>query len=83
MRGAGTTMNSLSFRDDRRPDIRQMLAATFGMAAGLAIFFVLERSVTPRYVFATSIDARIPFIAWSWFVYVGFFPFVIVRTSKM
>lgn len=70
-------MNSLSFRDDRRPDIRQMLAATFGMVAGLAIFFLLERGVTPRHVFATAIDARIPFIAWSWFVYVGFFPFVI------
>ncbi|WP_233343783.1 phosphatase PAP2 family protein [Burkholderia cepacia] len=77
MRGTGATMNSLSFRDDRRPDIRQMLAATFGMVAGLAIFFLLERGVTPRHVFATAIDARIPFIAWSWFVYVGFFPFVI------
>ncbi|WP_217588228.1 phosphatase PAP2 family protein [Burkholderia sp. GbtcB21] len=74
-------MNTMLLRDDRRPDIRQMLAATFGMTAGLAIFFLLERSVTPRYVFATPIDARIPFIAWSWFVYVGFFPFVIALAA--
>jgi membrane-associated phospholipid phosphatase len=74
-------MNSLSFRDDRRPAIRQMLAATFGMAAGLAIFFLLERSVTPRHVFATAIDSRIPFVAWTWFVYVGFFPFVIALAA--
>ncbi|VBB11587.1 PAP2 superfamily [Burkholderia stabilis] len=81
MRGTGTEMSTLSFRDDRRPDIRQMLAATFGMAAGLVIFFLLERGVTPRYVFATEIDARIPFIAWSWFVYVGFFPLVIALAA--
>ncbi|HDR9505800.1 inositol phosphorylceramide synthase [Burkholderia cepacia] len=74
-------MNTMLLRDDRRPDIRQMLAATFGMTAGLAIFILLERSVTPRYVFATPIDARIPFIAWSWFVYVGFFPFVIALAA--
>lgn len=74
-------MNTSSLRDDRRPDIRQMLAATFGMAAGLAIFFLLERSVMPRYVFATALDARIPFIAWSWFVYVGFFPLVIALAA--
>lgn len=61
----------------RRPDIRQALAAMFGMVAGLAIFFLLERGVTPRYVLATSVDAWIPFVEWSWFVYVAFFPFVI------
>lgn len=81
MRSAGAAMNTLLLRDDRRPDIRQMLAATFGMAAGLAIFFLLERSVIPRYVLATALDARIPFIAWSWFVYVGFFPFVIALAA--
>ncbi|WGY69101.1 inositol phosphorylceramide synthase [Burkholderia cepacia] len=74
-------MNTLMLRDDRRPNVRQMLAATFGMAAGLAIFFVLERGVMPRYVLATAIDARIPFIAWSWFVYVAFFPFVIALAA--
>ncbi|WP_322086289.1 phosphatase PAP2 family protein [Burkholderia sp. BCC1999] len=74
-------MNTLMLRDDRRPNLRQMLAATFGMAAGLAIFFVLERGVMPRYVLATAIDARIPFIAWSWFVYVAFFPFVIALAA--
>lgn len=74
-------MNTLSFRDERRLDIRQMLAATFGMVAGLAIFLLLERGVTPRYVFATAIDARIPFIAWSWAIYVGFFPFVIALAA--
>ncbi|KEZ06431.1 phosphoesterase [Burkholderia sp. MSh2] len=75
-------MNRLSFRDDRRAAIRQMLAATFGMAAGLAIFFLLERGVTPRYVFATALDERIPFVAASWFVYVGFFPFVIALAGQ-
>lgn len=74
-------MNTGLLRDDRRPDVRQMLAATAGMAAGLAIFFLLERGVTPRYVLATALDARIPFIAWSWFVYVAFFPFVIVLAA--
>ncbi|MDR0245612.1 MAG: phosphatase PAP2 family protein [Burkholderia sp.] len=74
-------MNTLTLHDNRRPNVRQMLAATFGMAAGLAIFFVLERSVTPRYVLATAIDARIPFVAWSWFVYVAFFPFVIALSA--
>jgi len=74
-------MNTRMFRDDRRPDVRQMLAATFGMLAGLAIFFLLERGVTPRYVLATAIDARIPFIAWSWFVYVAFFPFVVALAA--
>ncbi|RQS34801.1 inositol phosphorylceramide synthase [Burkholderia sp. Bp8992] len=74
-------MKTLTLHDDRRLDVRQMLAAAFGMAAGLAIFFVLERGVTPRYVLATAIDARIPFLAWSWFVYVAFFPFVIVLAA--
>ncbi|WP_231944019.1 phosphatase PAP2 family protein [Burkholderia stabilis] len=32
-------------------------------------------------MFATALDARIPFIAWSWFVYVGFFPFVIALAA--
>ncbi|AXK64610.1 MULTISPECIES: phosphatase PAP2 family protein [Burkholderia] len=73
-------MNSLS-SIDRRPDLRQMLSAAFGMAAGLAVFILLERGVTPRYVFATALDERIPFIAWSWFVYVGFFPFVIALAA--
>ncbi|MBC8830936.1 inositol phosphorylceramide synthase, partial [Escherichia coli] len=41
-------MNTRLLRNDRRPDVRQMLAATFGMVAGLAIFFLLERGVTPR-----------------------------------
>ncbi|WP_287737642.1 phosphatase PAP2 family protein [Burkholderia sp.] len=81
MRGAGTAMNTRLLRNDRRPDVRQMLAATFGMVAGLAIFFLLERGVTPRYVLATALDARIPFIAWSWFVYVAFFPFVIALAA--
>ncbi|MCA3777375.1 MAG: inositol phosphorylceramide synthase [Burkholderia sp.] len=74
-------MNTRLLRNDRRPDVRQMLAATFGMVAGLAIFFLLERGVTPRYVLATALDARIPFIAWSWFVYVAFFPFVIALAA--
>lgn len=74
-------MNTWLLRNDRRPDVRQMLAATFGMVAGLAIFFLLERGVTPRYVLATALDARIPFIAWSWFVYVAFFPFVIALAA--
>ncbi|MEK2600764.1 phosphatase PAP2 family protein [Burkholderia arboris] len=74
-------MNTGLLRDDRRPDVRQMLATMAGMAAGLAIFFLLERGVTPRYVLATALDARIPFIAWSWFVYVAFFPFVIVLAA--
>lgn len=81
MRGAGTAMNTWLLRNDRRPDVRQMLAATFGMVAGLAIFFLLERGVTPRYVLVTALDARIPFIAWSWFVYVAFFPFVIALAA--
>ncbi|MGS0896251.1 phosphatase PAP2 family protein [Burkholderia stagnalis] len=68
-------------RSARRPDIRQALAATLGMVAGLAIFFLLERGVVPRYVLATAVDARIPFIAGSWFVYVGFFPFVIALAA--
>lgn len=62
-------------------DLRQASAASLGMLAGLAIFFALERGVVPRYTLATPADAWIPFVALSWFVYVGFFPFVIVLAA--
>lgn len=60
---------------------QQVLAATLGLIAGLAIFILLERGVTPRYTFVTGIDKWIPFVAWSWFIYVGFFPFVLALAA--
>jgi membrane-associated phospholipid phosphatase len=51
------------------------------MVAGLAVFLLIERGVTPRYALATSMDARIPFIAWSWLVYVSFFPLVVALSA--
>jgi membrane-associated phospholipid phosphatase len=74
-------MKVLSLPVDRRYDLRQALATTGGMVAGLAIFFLLERDVTPRYVLATSIDTWIPFLDGSWFIYVSFFPFVIALAA--
>lgn len=71
---------SLRF-SDRRPNVGQAGVASLGMIAGLVIFFVLERGVTPRYTFVTPIDAWIPFLAPSWFVYVAFFPFVIALAA--
>lgn len=66
---------------DRRPNVRQAGVALLGMIAGLVIFFLLERGVTPRYTFVTPIDAWIPFLALSWVVYVAFFPFVIALAA--
>ncbi|MDR0480725.1 MAG: phosphatase PAP2 family protein [Gallionellaceae bacterium] len=64
-----------------QPNIRQAALATLAFAVGLALFLLLERGVTPRYSLALPVDRSIPFLAWSWFVYMGFFPFVIALVA--
>jgi membrane-associated phospholipid phosphatase len=58
-----------------------MAGAMLGLLVGLAIFILLERCITPRYMLVTRLDTWIPFISWSWFIYVGFFPFVIALAA--
>ncbi|WGS52622.1 phosphatase PAP2 family protein [Paraburkholderia sp. D15] len=64
-----------------RPDYRQALLTLLGMGLGLVLFVAAERIVTPRYHFATFADDAIPFLPWSWCVYVLFFPFVVVAAA--
>lgn len=64
-----------------RPDYRQALVASLGMVLGLVIFVAAERFVTPRYHFVTFADDLIPFLPWSWCVYVLFFPFVLTASA--
>lgn len=65
-----------------RLDYRQALGACCGLVVGLIVFFALERLVTPRIVMATRADASIPFVSLTWFIYVAFFPFVIVLAAQ-
>ena len=65
----------------RRPDYRQALVASLGMVLGLVVFVAVERFVVPRYHFVTFADDSIPFIPWSWCVYVLFFPFVVTASA--
>ncbi len=65
-----------------RPDYRQALGACCGLVVGLIVFFALERLVTPHIVMATQADAWIPFVSLTWFVYIAFFPFVIVLAAQ-
>lgn len=62
-------------------NLRQALAAVFALLLGLGVFMGLQRLVTPRYNWVTPLDELIPFIAQSWFVYVLFFPFVLLAAA--
>ncbi|PYY78183.1 inositol phosphorylceramide synthase [Pseudomonas sp. TKO26] len=59
----------------------QALAAAFALLLGLALFIGLQRLVTPRYNWVTPLDQWIPFVAESWFLYVLFFPFVLLAAA--
>ncbi len=48
-----------------------------GMLLGLTVFAVVEHTVVPRYSFVTPADQAIPFIPFTWGLYVLFFPFTI------
>jgi membrane-associated phospholipid phosphatase len=78
----GDAMNTMQRLSRDRFDYRQGLGACCGLAIGLTVFFALERLVTPRVVMATRFDARIPFVSLTWFIYVAFFPFVIVLAAR-
>ncbi|GGJ19396.1 phosphatase PAP2 family protein [Pseudomonas avellanae] len=65
----------------RKPDYRQALIALLGLLLGLGVFIGLERAVTPRYNWVTPLDELIPFAAHSWWVYVLFFPFVLLAAG--
>ena len=64
-------------------NLRQALAAVFALLLGLGAFMGLQRLVTPRYNWVTPLDELIPFIAQSWFVYVLFFPFVLLAACLL
>ncbi|SHN04767.1 PAP2 superfamily protein [Pseudomonas asturiensis] len=70
-----------SRRRPQGPDYRQALLALVGLLSGLSVFIALERFITPRYYWVTSADQWIPFIAHSWWVYVLFFPFVMLAAT--
>ncbi|WP_047304930.1 MULTISPECIES: phosphatase PAP2 family protein [Pseudomonas] len=59
----------------------QALAAALALLLGLALFIGLQRLVTPRYSWVTPLDQWIPFVAESWFLYVLFFPFVLLAAA--
>lgn len=63
------------------PDYYQAILTTIGLALCLAIFLVVERLVIPCYNFETQLDASIPFLPWTYVVYVWFFPFVVVLAA--
>lgn len=62
-------------------NLRQALAAAFALLLGLGAFIGLQRLVTPRYHWVTPLDELIPFVAHSWFLYVLFFPFVLLAAA--
>lgn len=64
-----------------RPNARQALVALLGLVAGLTVFIALQRVVVPRYVWVTRLDEQIPFVAQSWWLYVAFFPFVVLAAA--
>lgn len=63
------------------PDYRQALLALLGLLLGLGVFIALEHSITPRYNWVTPLDELIPFISHSWWLYVLFFPFVVLAAA--
>lgn len=42
----------------------------------LLLYSLVQRAVTPRYSFETSLDRAIPFVPWMIVAYLAFFPFV-------
>ncbi|WP_025122065.1 MULTISPECIES: phosphatase PAP2 family protein [unclassified Serratia (in: enterobacteria)] len=62
-------------------DYRQALAGLLGLLAGLVLFIALEHVTEPRYSWVTPLDKQIPFIAQSWWLYVLFFPFVLLAAA--
>ncbi|WP_404937132.1 phosphatase PAP2 family protein [Pseudomonas sp. JDS08PS003] len=64
-----------------RANYRQALVALLGLLLGLGIFIGLQRLITPRYTWVTPLDEGIPFIAQSWWLYVLFFPFVLLAAT--
>lgn len=66
---------------NRGANYRQALLALVGMLLGLGIFIALERVITPRYLWVTPLDQQIPFLPLSWWLYVLFFPFVLVAAT--
>lgn len=60
---------------------RQTLVALLGLLLGLGIFIGLQRLITPRYIWVTPLDEWIPFVAQSWWLYVLFFPFVLLAAT--
>lgn len=73
----------LPYRHHRveRRNLQQAWHALLGMAAALVIFMLVERTVVPRYSFATALDHAIPFIPLTWAIYVLFFPFVVLASA--
>lgn len=63
------------------PNYRQALAGLLGLLSGLGLFITLEHVSVPRYNWVTSLDNQIPFIAQSWWLYVLFFPFVLLAAA--
>ena len=63
------------------PDYYQAILTTIVLALGLATFLAVERLVVPCYNFETQLDANIPFLPWTYVIYVWFFPFVVVLAA--
>lgn len=68
-------------RLNRETQYRQALLACLGLLLGLCLFIGLQRLITPRYNWATALDSMIPFVAQSWWLYVLFFPFVLLAAA--
>jgi len=74
-------MTMTSQRARQGANYRQALLALFGLLAGLSVFIAVQRFITPRYEWVTSLDMMIPFIAQTWWVYVLFFPLVLLAAA--
>ncbi|PVZ85965.1 inositol phosphorylceramide synthase [Serratia sp. S1B] len=68
-------------RQSSAPNYRQALAGLLGLLLGLGLFITLEHVTAPRYNWVTPLDQQIPFIAQSWWLYVLFFPFVLLAAA--
>ena len=64
-----------------RPNLRQAALAALALVLGLALYLGLERGVTPRVDLSMPLDARIPFLPWTWAVYIAYFPFVVLAAA--
>lgn len=60
---------------------RQAAWTACALVAGLVLYLALERAIAPRYDFSGAVDARIPFLPWTWCVYVAYFPFVVAAAA--